>query len=57
MTEIMTGVRDCTTCKHHRHLTWLDEHLCGLPSMDGPIDREDVHNEGCPEWTPMEVNA
>lgn len=57
MTEIMTGVRDCTTCKHHRHLTWLDEHLCGLPSMSGPIDRKDVHKEGCPEWTPMEADV
>ena len=54
MTEMK---KDCTTCAHHKHLKWLDEHLCNLPMMDGPIPKGDVHNEGCPEWTPMEVVA
>ena len=57
MTNGLAFVRDCTTCKHHRHLKWLDEHLCNLPMMNGPIPKGDVHNEGCPEWTPMEANV
>ena len=49
--------RDCTTCAHHKHLKWLDEHLCNLPMMDGPIPKGDIHNEGCPEWTPIPGTA
>ena len=49
--------RDCTTCAHHKYLQWLDTHLCKLPKMGGTIDKGDIHNEGCPEWTPIPGTA
>ena len=50
-------MNDCTTCRHYRHLTWLDEHMCKYPGMGGSISPEDVHKEGCPGWEPREAVA
>lgn len=54
MTNGLAFVRDCTTCRWHRHLTWLDEHLCHHPDSSGHLDRDDVYKEGCPGWEPRE---
>lgn len=50
-------VKDCTTCRHHKHLVTLGEHLCRYPGAEGPISAEDVHKTNCPGWEPMEVAA
>ena len=57
MTDGLAFVRDCTTCRWHRYLITLDEHLCHHPDSSGHIAESDVYNTGCPGWEPMEVAA
>lgn len=45
---------DCTTCAKHKHLKTIDVHICKLA---GPLDEDDVHKTGCPEWEPKEAAA
>ena len=56
MTDGLTVVKNCTTCRRYKYLKWLDEHLCKYPGLGGTLTPEDVLRDNCPGWEPMEVD-
>ena len=50
-------MNDCTTCRHYKHLRWLNVHICKHPCSGGTIDEGDVRKINCPGWEPMEAGA